>query len=53
MLGSKEVKPTSNAGDEAPFAKTWTRVGMWVAPSIAMRTDPTRLAVSRGSSSSW
>ena len=43
-----DVKPTWNAGVVAPSAKTWTRVGMWVAPSIAIRTEPTRDRESRG-----
>ena len=43
-----DVKPTWNAGLEAPLAKTWTRVGMWVAPSIAICTEPTSDRESRG-----
>ena len=48
-----EVKPTWKAGVDAPRANTWTRVGMWVEPSIAIRTDPTRERESRGTRSSW
>ena len=48
-----EVKPISNAGDVAPRAKTWTRVGMWVFPSMAIRTEPTSERGSRGVRSSW
>ena len=51
--GSNDVKPTSNAGVCEPRGNTCTRVGMWVAPSMAILTVPTRVEVSLGSSTSW
>src|SRR3954454_4472419 len=48
-----DVNPTWNAGSVAPRAKTWTRVGTCVSPSIAIRTEPTRERGSRGTRSSW
>src|SRR5689334_6588208 len=48
-----DVNPTSNAGDVEPRAKTWTRVGMRVAPSIAIRTEPISERGSRGTRFSW
>ncbi len=52
VVGSKEVNATSKEGLSAFLANTCTRVGTWVLPSIAIRTEPTKEAASRGSSSS-
>ena len=50
--GSKEVKPTSKEGSWLFFANTWTRIGTWVSPSIAMRTESTSDPASLGCSTS-